>query len=848
MKPRIYSFCDAGCKWEAVHKADFDRSASIVRETPDANGTYKLDPFKVYKVKTGSFKGKYNATIHLAGAFGTQTISYDEFDEYRDYIIFEILSVTRTTPNRPFFIVYEINGNRYSDSLGDGNITDLDLSTLELQISGAEEVFAYNVNAEILAETQQVYETAEESEGDECPDTLPDYELYTVPAEMYAGQRTAKVGDLVLYRYLVSNASGQNIILCKITSVDNHGVNLRAVCFVQGAGNGEYAVEDATARNEISVLKTRIKNVEDNSLGKLNDKHNTLSLSAYPISQTGITMYYTEDYCKKEDTTHTILAHTETVVKLPLVAGENVELVKDEEKNVVKINATGGGGSGLEDITHLELKTLRDNGQLVAGQQYRITDYVATTTQENTQSAGHPFDIIVVADSPNTLNENARAVAHEGDTYFANCKLSAWEIKYSLDNDKSRFWWAREYAPATVAWFTSGYDNGVWRATGETYEHEGKTYYVFYNEEADSTFYSAVPAPTAANSNEVYIDFEGSGTLEDDGSPINNSGDGREVPEGRGVIYYMKDEYDNECPYDFKNIQFKRWATDDEVANDDKFYSSLEDTGNALRWCYTFTANGYTNDTWADASIIKPYKLMSDEGGKSCSGNIIKPFYSYYDNAEESNEKDGVQWLNDIVLYGGYEDNLSYDGYSYNYINLPAQNEFGLCCREMTCGKDYASNFNTIGADCRRIKIGGFTHDNTIGNKCGEIAIYGSNNTVYPETNNEDIQGDNNIVFSSRPNVNLGNEGWLTGYGNGQITLTEAGTYIFEDEGRLYFAYWDGKSRSSSTAQVVDIGGGFELGYTVVLHTGTVWVRHFSLDGTSKSQDRLIRYRKTTLL
>jgi hypothetical protein len=27
---------------------------------------------------------------------------------------------------------------------------------------------------------------------------------------------------------------------------------------------------------------------------------------------------------------------------------------------------------------------------------------------------------------------------------------------------------------------------------------------------------------------------------------------------GKGVIYYMKDEHGNECPYDFKNIQFQR--------------------------------------------------------------------------------------------------------------------------------------------------------------------------------------------------------------------------------------------------------------------------------------------------
>ena len=63
---------------------------------------------------------------------------------------------------------------------------------------------------------------------------------------------------------------------------------------------------------------------------------------------------------------------------------------------------------------------------------------MTTTTQTNTQSAGHPFDIIVLATDVNTLNENAKAIKHEGDTYFANSNLDAWEIKYDLDNDTSK--------------------------------------------------------------------------------------------------------------------------------------------------------------------------------------------------------------------------------------------------------------------------------------------------------------------------------------------------------------------------------------------------------------------------
>lgn len=134
-------------------------------------------------------------------------------------------------------------------------------------------------------------------------------------------------------------------------------------------------------------------------------------------------------------------------------------------------NLPGGSGGGIQETTWSALKTLRDGGNLTSGRFYRITDYTCTTTQTDTQSAGHLFDIIVFALSGSTLSEKAWADHHEGDTYFSNCNLAAWELKYCLDNDTTRFYWA------------------------------------------DTT-------------------------------------------NGKGIIYWMKDEWGNECPYDFKNIQY----------------------------------------------------------------------------------------------------------------------------------------------------------------------------------------------------------------------------------------------------------------------------------------------------
>lgn len=116
-------------------------------------------------------------------------------------------------------------------------------------------------------------------------------------------------------------------------------------------------------------------------------------------------------------------------------------------KSNVAISSSGGGiAQTMTETTYAELKSMRDNGTLTPGMWYRITDYVCTTTQSNTISAGNKFDIIVLATGKNSLSEQARAINHtpqEGETdYFANSNLSAWQIWYCLDNDTTRFAWA----------------------------------------------------------------------------------------------------------------------------------------------------------------------------------------------------------------------------------------------------------------------------------------------------------------------------------------------------------------------------------------------------------------------
>ena len=58
---------------------------------------------------------------------------------------------------------------------------------------------------------------------------------------------------------------------------------------------------------------------------------------------------------------------------------------------------------------------------------------------------------------------------------------------------------------------------------------------------------------------------------------------------GKGVIYRMIDEWGNDCPYDFKNVQFKRYWTNGINATLQGYYGTSSNAG-------TFTEGIDTND------------------------------------------------------------------------------------------------------------------------------------------------------------------------------------------------------------------------------------------------------------
>ena len=371
--------------------------------------------------------------------------------------------------------------------------------------------------------------------------------------------------------------------------------------------------------------------------------------------------------------------------------------------------------------TWSELKAMRDGGTLVPGQWYRITDYVTTTTQVNTQSAGHAFDIIVRADDASTLNENAYAANHAGDTYFANSNLAAWRLRYCLDNIN----WS--LTPLTTCTFTrngSSWNNIQCIGTEEAYGD--LTWYKWDFSAYGQYIYSNYFYTQTLNNNETaYANSMGQwksvGTI----SNVVTSSE-----QGKGTILWMKDEFNNECSYDFKNIQFKRWKVSDKFydKNDNLVRTELNDSYfaqfelgsqessvllNALQfitseqfiWAYTFSSSA-TNQTQTDYSLL-PDKVYN---------NVICGTYST---------------LMNNVFYGTCYNNTIGFGFQYNTINSTCHdNNIGCNVRHNIIGSSFYNNevadefsWNGVGINFYENviqnsftynKIGNYFHDNEI--------------------------------------------------------------------------------------------------------------------------------------
>ena len=406
---------------------------------------------------------------------------------------------------------------------------------------------------------------------------------------------------------------------------------------------------------------------------------------------------------------------------------------------------------GIQHVTYAQLKTMCDSGTLVAGQWYRITDYMTTVANDpEARSAGHPFDLLVMATSVNTLSEEAKAINSSRDSngYFADANLTAWKVWYCLDNDTKRFQWA-------------------------------------------------------------------------------------DTANGKGVIYRMIDEWQNDCPYDFKNVQFKRYKATalNEVINESingQYYAYNGEMMNVeiankedFVWAYTFTLIDENAD-WVDYSIKKEGALNTEtDWGYLKQFKIGRCEYNHIRRIYTAVTIDYACYrtlmLNNIVLIATMNEESGLSGemqmndfgagnYNMTVKDNPEKNTFGNKCYNNIVGS-YSNTFgnycwnNTFGNSCDNNTFGNSCDSNTFGNICGGNTF---GNDVYWNTFGNNVSwntfgndcGGNTFVNSCNNNTfgnscvgnTFGNDvSWNT-FGN-YFQYNTFGNYCISNTFGNYFQY-----------------------------------------------------------
>jgi hypothetical protein len=147
--------------------------------------------------------------------------------------------------------------------------------------------------------------------------------------------------------------------------------------------------------------------------------------------------------------------------------------------------------------------------------------------------------------------------------------------------------------------------------------------------------------------------------------------------DGKGVIYYLKDEFGNEAPYDFKNAMFRRYqvsTVSDTILNglrnmylyQDGYYA-LTRNNNSKYW-YTFASS----DGASDGSLFG-----------ECTYNVIFP-YIYL-----SPKGKNIRGINNIVLQNANRNNLGHNCYDITILTSADGNVFDGSSSDI-CGASFA--------------------------------------------------------------------------------------------------------------------------------------------------------------
>ena len=460
----------------------------------------------------------------------------------------------------------------------------------------------------------------------------------------------------------------------------------------------------------------------------------------------GSTRFKIDDYFTKEEVERLLATKQNT-----LTPGNGISI----KGNVISSTVD----SLITPITYAELVALRDSSSLVAGMQYRITDYDFTTTEKDTDSAHKLFDIIVTADSESILNETARAVHHQYET--SEGTLTGAIKLYKTDMNG----------------YADGVDTGDYFLLVGTVEVDGVTYYRYdkYEDGANTGRYILLES-IDLDSLGVGLDNPlypvGGGTYGEDGSYMSHSEDAivsyengtfsddplfaRDIAswelkytlentkhsstDGKGTILWMKDEFRNECNYDFINALFKVYEITACAKSPSLVGTYAIKTGDSnitygtnSKLASTFGAGNHDNIIKYDglAKIVLGNSCSSNTFGNDCSSNTFgndcssNTFGNYcysntFGNDCSSNTFGNYCYSNTFGNSCQY--NIFGNSFQYNIFGNSCQyNTFEISCSSNTFGN--SCQYNTFGNSCQYNTFGNDCSSNTFGNYCHSIKL-----------------------------------------------------------------------------------------------------------------------------
>ena len=428
-----------------------------------------------------------------------------------------------------------------------------------------------------------------------------------------------------------------------------------------------------------------------------------------------------------------------------------------DQQNLIGLNEKIESMENMVPILWADLVDLRDNGELSPGTWYRITDYDFITSKVNLQSGHHQFDIILLALTESMLSETAYAAKNADDDYFEREIVDGGvEWLYTVYTDD----YAAEYGDDPIDHSDDIHSNDVFCDGGYMQHPEtGNTVPILYK--TDTNEYDL----DDPDYDDIYF-YEGTYDLDGDDYDMwskyeQRNGDlefaqqyaltriavengefivsptavNKTVPvnmnawelkycldndkalfdwadtNGKGVIYYMKDEFGNEAPYDFKNIKFERkyiTATIDSNLNvlAGKYY------GQSTNYGITINQNGRFYYTFSNVDGTSDASLFGD-----ITFNTIKPCI-----------QEGIKILNNIICMGGSNNRFSNNCINITLSNGGSNNSFEDGCQDIL---QWAGGSNKFGNSSRKFTLitasgntfGGSSHDN-IGGGCNSC-IFG---------------------------------------------------------------------------------------------------------------------------